>query len=308
MSVIIDRILNQIGDHEIIDKLLSLSQADLNSLLLEIFEKQTEKFTPANMLKAYRLNRFSVPSKVNPAKFHALEARLLSIAQEMNIQTVLLSPSAPLGSCSVFGCVNQYNVVSALRGTETLSDPSNMLAIIIADKLRNKTVTNTSPLHYSTTARVIRAQPVEGKGFFSHFGIYCMVSSCKDNGSYTSEKKLLEKHLTFYKEILQTQFGAKVSIILRKRGGYKDIDGFFGKMTETIETIFPETSLSFDFENVDNKYYQGINFKIMLETKDGQIEIGDGGFVDWISQILGNKKERCLISGIGLDRLLLFNE
>lgn len=92
------------------------------------------------------------------------------------------------------------------------------------------------------------------------------------------------------------------------KGGYKDIDGFFGKMTETIETIFPETSLSFDFENVDNKYYQGINFKITLETKDGQIEIGDGGFVDWISQILGNKKERCLISGIGLDRLLLFNE
>lgn len=76
MSVIIDRILNQIGDHEIIDKLLSLSQADLNSLLLEIFEKQTEKFTPANMLNAYRLNRFSVPSEVNPARFHALEARL----------------------------------------------------------------------------------------------------------------------------------------------------------------------------------------------------------------------------------------
>lgn len=46
----------------------------------------------------------------------------------------------------------------------------------------------------------------------------------------------------------------------------------------------------------------------MLETKDCQIEIGDGGFVDWISQILGNKKERCLISGIGLDRLLLFHE
>lgn len=125
MSVIIGRILNQIDDHEIIDKLLSLSQADLNSLLLKIFEKQTEKFTPANMLKAYQLNRFSVPSKLNPARFHALEARLLSIAQEMNIQTVLLSPSAPLGSCSVFGYVNQYNVVSALRGTETLQHVGN---------------------------------------------------------------------------------------------------------------------------------------------------------------------------------------
>ena len=51
MSVIIDRILNQIGDHEIIDKLLSLSQADLNSLLLEIFEKQTEKFAKGISVK-----------------------------------------------------------------------------------------------------------------------------------------------------------------------------------------------------------------------------------------------------------------
>lgn len=56
-----------------------------------------------------------------------------------------------------------------------------------------------------------------------------MVSSCKDNGSYTSEKKLLEKHLTFYKEILQTQFGAKVSIILRKRGATKILMVFLVK-------------------------------------------------------------------------------
>lgn len=35
------------------------------------------------------------------------------------------------------------------------------------------------------------------------------------------------------------------------------------------------------------------------------INIGDGGFVDWTQKLLGNKKERCLISGIGLDRLLM---
>jgi hypothetical protein len=33
--------------------------------------------------------------------------------------------------------------------------------------------------------------------------------------------------------------------------------------------------------------------------------IGDGGFVDWTQQLLENKKERMLISAIGLDRLLM---
>jgi hypothetical protein len=308
MSTILNRILKQIGDQEIVNKLLSLPKADLNSLLLELFEKQTDRFTPANVLKTYQSNRFSIPNNINPAKFHALETQLLIAAQKMDIRTVLLSPSAPLGSCSVFGCVDQYNVISALRGTETLSDPSNMLAIIIADKLKSITESNIPPLHYATTARVVRAQALSGRGFFAHFGLFCMVSSGKDIGSYTCEKELLEKHFLFYKELLQELFNAKLSIVLRKRGGYTDSDGFFGKMTEVIQTILPDTPLSFDYDDVDNKYYQGINFKIYMEREDEKFEIGDGGFVDWIYQMLGSKKERCLISGIGLDRFLMFSE
>jgi hypothetical protein len=30
-----------------------------------------------------------------------------------------------------------------------------------------------------------------------------------------------------------------------------------------------------------------------------------GGFVDWTAQLLGNRKERLLISGHGLDRLAI---
>ncbi len=40
----------------------------------------------------------------------------------------------------------------------------------------------------ATTARVIRAQNFVGKGLYSHFGLYCMVSSGIDTGSYTCEK------------------------------------------------------------------------------------------------------------------------
>lgn len=308
MSAILDRILNQIGDQKIIEKLLSLPKQDLNSLLLELFKRQTYTFTPTDILKSYHSNRFAAASEVDPASFHFLEANLLSVAKKNDIETILLSPSAPLGSCSSFGYVDQYNVVSAVRGTENLSDPSNMLAIIIADKLKSGIKSNTLPLHYATTARVIRAQAFSGKGFFAHFGLFCMVSSLKDMGSYSTERELLQKHLLFYKVLLQDQFNAKLSIVLRKRSGYKDGDGFFKTMSNDIHLMFPDIPLTFDHDDIDNKYYQGINFKIYMKTKDDKIEIGDGGFVDWMEQMLGSKKERCLISGIGLDRLLIFNK
>jgi len=33
-------------------------------------------------------------------------------------------------------------------------------------------------------------------------------------------------------------------------------------------------------------------------------EIADGGFVDWTQRLLGNRKERLLISGFGLELLV----
>ena len=62
-------------------------------------------------------------------------------------------------------------------------------------------------------------------------------------------------------------------------------------------------SVVLDSEN--NNYYKGINFKIYMQKDNEQIEIGDGGFVDWIGKMTGSKKNRCLISGLGLERLLL---
>jgi histidyl-tRNA synthetase len=77
-------------------------------------------------------------------------------------------------------------------------------------------------------------------------------------------------------------------------------------MSELIKSEFPDVSISFDLNNEDNYYYKGINYNIMMEKDSQKIEIGDGGFVDWIQKMTNNKKERCLISGIGLDRLLLY--
>lgn len=305
MSRIIDRVLKDIGDADLLDKLLSLPKSDLNTLLLEAYKLQAEKLTPTGLLKAYQANRFAVPSEIDPIAYHQMETELLETAQDMGINGILLSPSAPFGSCSAFGCVDQNNVISGARGTETLPDPTNMLAVIISDSLKNGVISKTQMVHYCTTARVVRAQAFSGKGFFSHFGIYCMVSSGMDSGSYSCEKELLVKQLTYYKSLFIKKYGAKLSVVLRKRGGYRDGDGFFKRMTERMQRELPDVPLSFDLEHEDNNYYKGINFKLYIEKNNEKVEIGDGGFVDWIARMIGNRKARCLISGVGMDRMLL---
>lgn len=203
-------------------------------------------------------------------------------------------------------CVNQNNVVSALRGTEILSDPTNMLTLILAGRLQRKEADNQHPLHVCATARALRAQVFPAApGFYSHFGLFCMVSSCRDTGGYASEKEMLSKHLLYYRKLFLEKYDANLSVTLQKRGSYTDGDGLLAQVAACIAEALPGVPLSVDPTQSDSHYYMGINFKLYMQKGDTAIEIGDGGFVDWIRQMTGSKKERCLISGIGLDRLLL---
>ncbi len=52
-------------------------------------------------------------------------------------------------------------------------------------------------------------------------------------------------------------------------------------------------------------YYAGYCFKVYAVHGDARYELSDGGLVDWTQQLLQNRKERLVISGIGTDRLLI---
>ena len=143
------------------------------------------------------------------------------------------------------------------------------------------------------------------RGYYSHFGIFCIVSSGKDTGSYSCEKNLFEKHLAYYRKLLIEKYDTKLSVVIRKRRGYTDSDGFYDSMAAMVSDELPGVPVSLDPEYEDNNYYKGIHFGVYMDKEHERVEIGDGGFVDWIQQMTGNKKERCLISGIGLDRLLI---
>ncbi|MBO3749104.1 hypothetical protein J5X84_23755 [Streptosporangiaceae bacterium NEAU-GS5] len=50
-------------------------------------------------------------------------------------------------------------------------------------------------------------------------------------------------------------------------------------------------------------YYVGAAVRITAGS-DAAVELGDGGFTTWTAQLMGDAKERCLISCLAMDRLV----
>ena len=53
-------------------------------------------------------------------------------------------------------------------------------------------------------------------------------------------------------------------------------------------------------------YYRDLCFKVYIYAGGEPQEVGDGGFTDWTARLAANRKERLLISGVGIDRLAAF--
>jgi hypothetical protein len=64
-----------------------------------------------------------------------------------------------------------------------------------------------------------------------------------------------------------------------------------------------EVKVEREDEPGENGYYLGVQFKLYIEWAGQEWEIADGGFVDWTQKLVGNRKERMLISGFGLELL-----
>src|SRR5919106_2003022 len=90
-------------------------------------------------------------------------------------ESIELSPVAPLGVCTIMGHASQNKVLSALRGTEVVSDPTNVMALECARRLRRDPAT---VVRLATSHRCVRTQPIpKRRGLTANFRIFCLVSA-----------------------------------------------------------------------------------------------------------------------------------
>jgi hypothetical protein len=112
---------------------------------------------------------------------------------------VELSPVAPLGTCSAMAPIDQHRVVSTVRGSEVLSDPTNVLAVEAAVRRHEQGADGRVDL--AACHRVLRAQRF-GPGNAAHFRLFALVSSARDRGSGTTEAHMLIDHISFWQQLL----------------------------------------------------------------------------------------------------------
>src|SRR4029434_1523291 len=95
---------------------------------------------------------FVQPAIVDQRSLIEVDGHLLGAAPAF--ESIELSPVAPLGVCTIMGHASQNKVLSALRGTEVVSDPTNVLALECARRLRRDRATI---VRLATSHRCVRA-------------------------------------------------------------------------------------------------------------------------------------------------------
>lgn len=273
------------------------SLSELNSMLLELFRLKTQKITPAELMQKFDENRFVLPANVDPLVMKEMELDWLKMAQHENFKPIILSPLAPLGTCSAVGHVDQNNIVSATRGTEVVSDATNVLALKIASDIRSGKASE-EIIKYATVHRHVRGQHFENPNFTAHFNMLCLASGGLDTGSYAFELSQLNAHLSLLYHILTKSFSEE-DLTIRfylKKGS----DMFKEKLLECERYFWSNRHVEL-IEDQEHEYYKLIQFKIFLNNGKHQLDLADGGLVDWTKSLLSNNKHRMFISGVGME-------
>jgi hypothetical protein len=307
MAGALDRILRRFGLDGALDTLAErLSGSDLTTFLLELARRRAQRVRPGELVGRYESDRFTRPATVPFAALRQAEDAAMSAAS-LRFEPCVLSPLAPFALHSALGTVDQNKVVTTVRGNEVAADPTNALALEAAARrrvlLREAPKSDTS-IRLAAVQRVVRAQQLPpGPGYFAHFHLAGLVSAGRDGGGRAFEAECLIDHLRVHAACARALGASRVEIRLTDFTG-----GAFAATFDAAESALsgPGVDCTRDPERASGRgYYAGLCFKTHASFAEGAFEMGDGGAVDWTRAFVGSDKERCFISGIGLDRLAL---
>ncbi len=285
---------------------VGLDPSDLHTLLLDLVRTRASEVSPARLMRRWQDDRYVRPSSSDPRRVWRTETRLWDLLPEP-FEGIDLSPVAPLGTCSAVAPVDQNRVISTTRGSEVISDPTNVLALQAALQRKQNP---THPVHLAACHRVVRAQPVQGEGLFQHFRIFALVSSGRDRGSGSTEATMLIDHLGYLIHAVtaiapgidvRAEFTSFDSAVLRER--------FHDTVVDALQPLPERVTISEDRTRERARgYYGPAAIRISVGENPTTGEIGDGGFTNWTSQLMTDSKERCLISCIATERLAALDD
>jgi hypothetical protein len=310
MKEMIERIEREAGVAGLVSILAKdLAPTDLQSLLLEVYRIRADSRTPSDVLLDYKSDRFVQPSHISPIRLVAWEQISYSYLPEP-FKAITLSPLCPMGTNSVVAPVDQNWAITTSRNNEVVSDSSNVLALECA--VRRHELLRSNPksdeqVHLVTNHRLVRAQKYDSPQSYSHFASFVMCSAGRDEGKYSFELSAIDMQIRFYLRALRAYLGSEVRIVVTVTDFDSQLpDGYLeGRFFPSIGTSFNNVDFRIDNQRSRAKgYYTDFAFLLhVLRGSGEELEVLDGGSVDWTQKYLSNSKERLIISGLGTERL-----
>jgi hypothetical protein len=269
-----------------------LTGSELQSVLMEVTRSRAKARAPADVLAQYGRDGFCRPAAIDQRTSIGIDAQLLAAAE--GFEAIELSPVAPLGACSTVAPTDQNRVLSALRTTEVVSDPTNVMALECALRLRANPA---AAVHLATSQRVVRAQPVpKAAGYAPHFRIFVLASGGPEAKDHAFTVETMVRHVRTMLGALDRleshgySFGARRVDVLAttERAALGD------RIASALGSIAARRPL-------EHPYYSGgLRYMLWVTAPDGaEMPLVDGGTFDWLAKLTSNRRAVYVATGAG---------
>jgi hypothetical protein len=292
-------IVDALGSTALFERLATgMPGTELWSVLMEVVRERARARSPAQLLDQYRGDRFVRPAAADQRTLLEIDRELLAAAA--GFEALELSPVAPLGTCSVVAATDQHRVLSALRGTEVVSDPTNVLALECAARLARGPAT----IKLATSQRVVRAQEVPEKpGHTQHFRIFVLATGGRELRDHGFVVGALVEHVRTMLAALDRLEGRGYAF------GRRRVDILTtperAAVGDRIEKALSEVATA--RKPLEHPYYSG-GTRTMLWVTDptgAEVPLADGGSFDWLARLTSNRRNAFVASGMGAQLVSL---
>jgi len=300
-----ERIAAELGDPELIKRLIHLPASELTSLLLEVTRGRARR--PADLVAQYARDRAVQPTSDDPRALLVVETHAFAAAGAF--EPITLSPVAPLGLNVVLGEIDQNSTLAAVRNLEVLADPTTVLALETA---RRHTVGVDVDVRLAAAARMLRMQPFDNPAFSPHFAIFALTTGGRGRPVYGFELAALDEHVAAHLGLFARLAAAGFRLsdahveIADSTHDEARLTAVEHELFPSLRARFPAATFTLDPARTHAMaYYRGLCFHISARGTDGNMhQLSDGGSTDWLARLTSNRKLRFFVSGLGSELLL----
>ncbi|HEU4757165.1 MAG TPA: hypothetical protein VFS72_10910 [Agromyces sp.] len=258
---------------------------------------------PVDLLAQWSADSTVRPSPVDLRTSVALDALALQSAPAYD--ALLLSPVAPLGSASALAPTSQDRTLSTIRPSEVVSDPTNVLALEAARRLR---AAPGEPVRLATVHQTLRMQDAPADpGRTRHFRLFALADAGRARPDDGFEVETVIAQLAVHRRLLDAgarEMGLRFAepAALVRTGARHEALG--ARIEAAVRAEFPEVAVR--RAPLEGGYYGGLRIGYGVHGIDGVFwDVVDLGRFDWVARLTSDRRHRFVASAIGIQLLPL---